>query len=69
MKGVGCVLPHPSSEQVRLITLPFPLPVQQVNQGAPWERTNAFTGHPTQRQTQWFFGLIHSCPKVVITYL
>lgn len=50
MGRMGCVLPHPSSEQVRLIALPFPLPVQQVSQEAPWERTDAFTGQPTQRQ-------------------
>lgn len=50
MGGMGCVSPHPTSKQVRLITLPFPLPVQQVSQGAPWERTDAFTSQPTQRQ-------------------
>lgn len=44
MEEMGCVLPHPPSEQVRLITVPFPLPVQQVSQGVPWERTDAFTG-------------------------
>ena len=32
MEGMGCVLSHPTSEQVRMITLPFPLPVQQVSQ-------------------------------------
>lgn len=50
MEGMGCVLPHPCSEQVRLITLPFPLPVQQVSQGILREGTDAFTGQPTQRQ-------------------
>lgn len=44
MEGMGCVLPHPSSEQVRLNTVPFPLPVQQVSQEVPRERTDAFTG-------------------------
>lgn len=54
MEQVGRALPHPSPEQVRLITLPFPLPVQQVSQGAAWERTDAFTGQPTQRQAYSF---------------
>lgn len=54
MEQVGRVLPHPSPEQVRLITVPFPLPVQQVSQGAAWERTDAFTGQPTQRQAYSF---------------
>lgn len=38
----GCVLPHYS--------LPFPLPVLQVSQGEPWEKIDAFTSQPTQRQ-------------------
>lgn len=50
MGGMGCVLPHPTSEQVGLITLPFPLPVQQVSQGAPWESADACPGQPTQRR-------------------
>lgn len=54
MEQVGRVLPHPSPEQVRLITVPFPLPAQQVSQGAAWERTDAFTGQPTQRQAYSF---------------
>lgn len=50
MEGMGCVLSHPTPEQVRMITLPFPLPVQQVSQEGPWERTDDFTGQSTQRQ-------------------
>lgn len=54
MEQVGRDLPHPSPEQVRLIILPFPLPVQQVSQGEAWERTDAFTSQPTQRQAYSF---------------
>lgn len=54
MEQVGGYLPHPSPEQVRLIILPFPLPVQQVSQGEAWERTDAFTSQPTQRQDYSF---------------
>lgn len=54
MEQVGRDLPHPTPEQVRLIIFPFPLPVQQVSQGEAWERTDAFTSLPPQRQAYSF---------------
>lgn len=69
MGGVGCVLPHPTSEQVGLITLPCPLPVQQVSQGVHGKAQMPSQASQLSVSSDASPALFTLCHKVIITFL